>query len=69
MHIPRKKRFIHVLLAFVTVIVLYQLLVPFYTDEFDYLSYRRISDTSKANIDAFKANSSPDVIRFYEKFK
>ncbi|CDO95978.1 unnamed protein product [Kluyveromyces dobzhanskii CBS 2104] len=43
--------------------------MPFYTAEFDALSYRRISDSALQSIDAFRAGSSAELIQFYEKFK
>ena len=64
-HIPRKKRFIHIFLAFISVFVVLHLISPLYGEEFELLNYKQVAES----IDAFRAHAPAHVVQFYQKFR
>lgn len=60
-HIPRKKRFIHIFLAFISVFVVLHLISPLYGQEFELLNYKQVAES----IDAFRAHAPAHVVQFY----
>lgn len=68
-HITRRKKSTFYVLCAVVLLVLLHFRLSLYSDDYDLSVYRDLAEKARMSLDGFKANASPDTVKFYRKFR